>query len=97
MVKLIDLTNYPEKRKKRKTKDSGNRAMISPDAPKIIHWMVKYSGGIIKGEKEAVYVILAGLILVFFSISFWIGTIFKGPYIPDEALANPELGLPISD
>ena len=96
MVKPIDLTNYPDKiMKKKKRLRSG--AMISPDAPKIIRWMVKYSGGIIKGEKEAVYAILISLILIFFLISFWIGTIFKGPYIPNEALVNPELGLPISD
>ena len=29
-----------------------------PDAPKIIKWVVKYSGGLIKDEEEATYALL---------------------------------------
>ena len=37
---------------------------VSPTAPKIIRWIVKYSGGLIKNEKQAAYVILGFIVFV---------------------------------
>jgi len=37
---------------------------ISPTAPKIIRWLIKYSGGIIRNEKQASYVLLGFIVFV---------------------------------
>ena len=37
---------------------------VSPFAPKIIRWLIKYSGGLIKNEKQAAYVILGFIVFV---------------------------------
>ena len=37
---------------------------VSPFAPKIIRWLIKYSGGLIKNEKQAFYVILGFIVFV---------------------------------
>ena len=44
--------------------------------PKIIQWVIKYSGGYIKEEKQASYVLIVfvvGAILLAFIIPFFIG------------------------
>lgn len=48
---------------------------VSPTAPKITQWLIKYSGGLIKNEKQAFYVIL-GFIVLTMIISFYL--IFGG-------------------
>ncbi len=48
---------------------------VSPTAPKIIRWLIKYSGGLIKNEKQASYFIL-GFIVLAVIISFLL--IFSG-------------------
>ncbi|MFH1575643.1 MAG: hypothetical protein ABIB55_01710 [Candidatus Nealsonbacteria bacterium] len=44
---------------------------VSPTAPKISRWLIKYSGGLIKNEKQASYVIL-GLIVLAIIISIFL-------------------------
>jgi len=44
---------------------------VFPTAPKIIRWLVKYSGGLIKNEKQAPYALLAFIIFVII-ISFYL-------------------------
>ncbi len=47
--------------------DTGWRAMKyyrEPIAPKIIQWTTKYSGGLIKNEKQAQYALLGFVVLV---------------------------------
>ena len=39
--------------------------------PKIIGWVTKYSGGVIKGERQAEYVLL-GLAILMFAVSFYL-------------------------
>jgi hypothetical protein len=34
-----------------------------PGTPKIIQWLIKYSGGLIKDEKQAQYVLLGFIVL----------------------------------
>lgn len=48
---------------------SGSR--VSPTAPKIIRWLIKYSGGLIKNERQAYYVLLTFIILAII-ISFYL-------------------------
>ncbi|TFG35938.1 MAG: hypothetical protein E4H47_00145 [Parcubacteria group bacterium] len=38
---------------------------ISPEAPKIIKWVMKYFGGLIKNEKQASYFILGFVVITF--------------------------------
>lgn len=37
---------------------------VSPTTPKIIRWLIKYSGGLIGNEKQAAYVILGFIVFV---------------------------------
>jgi len=37
---------------------------VSPFAPKIIRWLIKYSGGLIKNEKQAACVLFGFIIFV---------------------------------
>ena len=37
---------------------------VFPFAPKIIRWLIKYSGGLIKNEKQASYVLLGFIVFV---------------------------------
>jgi len=36
---------------------------VSPFAPKIIRWLIKYSGGLIKNEKQASHVLIGFVVL----------------------------------
>ncbi|PIS17481.1 MAG: hypothetical protein COT59_00480 [Candidatus Nealsonbacteria bacterium CG09_land_8_20_14_0_10_42_14] len=36
---------------------------VSSTTPKIIRWLIKYSGGLIKNERQAFYVILGFIVL----------------------------------
>ena len=49
-----------------KFQDSGWRAMKhyrEPETPKIIQWVIKYSGGLVKDKKQANYVLLGFVVL----------------------------------
>ncbi|OGZ41739.1 MAG: hypothetical protein A3C80_02895 [Candidatus Ryanbacteria bacterium RIFCSPHIGHO2_02_FULL_45_43] len=69
----------------------------SSRAPKIVQWLVNYSGGYIKNERWANYVLFVFAVLVFIGAMYLLSTSVSGPYIPKEALKNPELGLPVKD
>ena len=50
-----------------KFQDSGWRAMKDyreSETPKIIRWVIKYSGGLVKDKKQAQYVLLGFVLLV---------------------------------
>ena len=56
--------------------------------PKIIKLIIKYSGGLIKSEKLAGYVVL-GLVVLIFAISFYLffgGNIGKSSGVGDRAI-----------
>jgi hypothetical protein len=87
--------------------DSSNRVKVEGEQsynrsyylknPKVIQWVIKYSGGAIKDEKQASYVLL-GLVAVAIIISlFLIFDTLKGPTISPKALEKPQYGLPIKD
>lgn len=68
-----------------------------PGTPKTIQWLIKYSGGLIKNEKQATYVLLVIVILTIFISGFLFFKVLSGPQIPRGALEQPEYGLPIKD
>jgi hypothetical protein len=66
----IDLSKRPnESTAKSQSGQWSSGPYVSPTAPKIIRWLIKYSGGLIKNEKQAFYVIL-GFIVLAIIISF---------------------------
>jgi hypothetical protein len=40
------------------------QCFFRPGTPKIIQWVIKYSGGLIKNEKQAVYILLGFIVFV---------------------------------
>lgn len=66
----------------------------SPDSPKIIQWAMKYSGGLLKDEKQASYLLFGFAMAI---VVFLIGIFGGGADIPRKALENPEYGLPEAD
>ena len=72
------------------------RQSLQTPTPKTVQWVMKYSGGYIKDEKQANYVLI-GLVTLVIIISLFL--IFSGREIdiPREALENPEYGLPEID
>lgn len=61
--------------------------------PKIVRWVIKYSGGYVKDEQQAIY-FLIGFVAVAIIVSFFLifggGSGGKGPRLP------PSLPTPIS-
>ena len=63
-----------------------------PQNPKLIQWTIKYSGGLIKTEKQAIWVIL-GFVAVAIIISLFL--IFgSGTEISEKNIFNPETADP---
>jgi len=60
-----------------------------PGTPKVIQWMIKYSGGLVKDEKQASYVIF-GFVAVAIIISLFL--IFNSGTQEVERNINPETG-----
>lgn len=70
-------------------KDSGWRAMKyyrEPTVPKIIQWTMKYSGGMIKNEKQAGYVVF-GFVAIAITISLFL--FFNGLSLNKEKIISP--------
>ncbi|OGZ35500.1 MAG: hypothetical protein A3A94_02650 [Candidatus Portnoybacteria bacterium RIFCSPLOWO2_01_FULL_43_11] len=68
----IDLSNYFKNSAEKSP--SGQRSSgpyVSPFAPKIIQWLIKYSGGLIKNENQAAYV-LSGFVVLTIIISLFL-------------------------
>lgn len=65
-----------------------HRPQISHDSetPKIIQWTIRYSGGMIKDERQAEYVLLA-LVVIMFGLSFYF---FFGGNIGKKASPPPD-------
>ncbi len=50
----------------------------NPKTPKLIQWVIKYSGGLIKNEKQAQYAILVVVAVIFIISIFLFASAFKG-------------------
>ena len=65
----MDLSKRPnESAAKSQSGQWSSGPYVSPTAPKIIRWVIKYSGGLIRNEKQAFYFI-SGFILIAFIIA----------------------------
>jgi hypothetical protein len=86
--KGIDLSHALDDSSSR-VKFEGEQQYVRPyysDTPKIIQWVIKYSGGYIKDEKQASYVLM-GFVAVVIIISFL--SLFKqssGRLMPEEKI-----------
>ena len=61
---------------------------VSPTAPAIVRWLIKRSGGLIKTEKQATFVIFAFIILAIL-ISLFLVFGGGGQRSPEETFAPP--------
>lgn len=63
-----------------------------PGTPKIIQWVIKYSGGLVKDEKQASYVLI-GFVVLAVVVSLFL--IFGGgPSQPTEGTVPPDQFVP---
>ena len=89
---LKDSDNVPESQ----NGEQQPAQIFLPGTPKMIQWTIKCSGGLIKDEKQASYVLIGFVVVaVIISLVFLLPT--GGTDIPPEALENPEYGLPVVD
>lgn len=75
---------------------NASKVLKISDAPKMVGWVMKLSGGIIKEQKTAEYILL-GFAIVAISISLFLFFAGGGTDIPKAALENYEYGLPQID
>lgn len=63
-----------------------------PGTPKIIQWVIKYSGGLVKDEKQASYVILGfvALAIVIALVLIFGGGVGEVPLLPPEEELSPQ-------
>jgi len=62
---------------------------VSPFAPKIIRWLIRYSGGLVKNEKQVLYVVLGFIVLAVIISLFLIFGREGGGKTPEETFAPP--------
>src|SRR3989338_985930 len=65
-----------------KSREYQLESLYPPGTPKVIRWVIKYSGGFVKGEKQASYVLigLSGVAIVLTIILA--ARVFSGPPAP---------------
>ena len=67
-----------------------------PGTPKIIQWTIKYSGGLIKNERQASYTLLGFVALAIIVVLFLIFSA-GGTKIEERNIFNPETAEPDVD
>ncbi|MBI2065873.1 MAG: hypothetical protein HYT68_02290 [Candidatus Zambryskibacteria bacterium] len=70
-----------------KDNDWKTTSYSEPDSPKIIQRVMRFSGGYVKNEKQASYVLLALTLLAIIFSAFLLFS--RGADVPREALVNP--------
>ncbi len=68
-----------------------SRSVFSPETPAMIQWVMKYSGGLIKDEKQASYVLI-GFVAVAIVVSLFLifgGNRVPAPKIPSSPFESP--------
>ncbi len=84
----IDLSQYlSESDIKSQGEQSSSAPHVSFVDSKIIRWLLKYSGGLIKNEKQAIYVILGFMVFVIIISLFLI--FGRGDKESSESFAPP--------
>ena len=69
---IIDLSEISEPEVSEETEEKQEpKYVFPPGTPKISQWLIKYSGGLIKNEKQANY-FLIGLAVLLFAFSFYL-------------------------
>ena len=54
-------------------------APINPEIPRMIQWVIKYSGGSVKNEKQALYILLGFVVVVIIITIILSLNAFSGP------------------
>jgi len=88
LVDLSDALKDSNKEIEIQNKQQQSAQIFFPGTPKIIQWTIKYSGGLIKNEKQAQYVLL-GFIAVIIIVSLFL--VFSGEDKETEATPDPTI------
>jgi len=70
-IDLSDALKNPDKGVKSQDEQQPTTQVFLPGTPKIIQWTIKYSGGLIKSEKQANYVLI-GFVVAAIIISLFL-------------------------
>lgn len=89
----IDLSkSFDNSDKKFQEEKRSSEYVFYPGTPKIIQWVVKYSGGLIKDEKQVGYVLIGLVVLgIVVSLFLFFGS---GTEISEKNIFNPETADP---
>jgi hypothetical protein len=68
--------------------------VFRPGTPKIIQWLIKYSGGLIKNERQAAY-ILIGFVVLAIIVSLFL--VFRGIGVKTQEIFAPPAEAPIKE
>lgn len=67
----IDLSkSFGDSGRKFQEEDQSPQYFFRPGTPKIIRWLIKYSGGLIKNENQAAYVLIGFVALAVIVVLF---------------------------
>ena len=53
-----------------------------PETPKMVQWVIKYSGGLIKDERQANYVLIGFVVVIVVIVLFLIFGVISSPSTP---------------
>lgn len=84
----IDLSDVGESDSTGPSPVETNPSRFQPGTPALIRWVIKFSGGVIKDEKQADYVLIGFTILITIISLFLVFNIFKKS--PGQQPYNPE-------
>jgi len=89
--KGIDLSHAPDDSSSRIKFEGEQQYTRSyyPETPKIIQWVIKYSGGYIKDEKQASYVLLGFVVLAIITSLFLVWG--RGGVEPINSVTTPDV------
>lgn len=63
---------------------------FSPGTSKVIQWVIKYSGGLVKDEKQASYVLIGFVVVAIVIVLFLLFGGGGSPRTPFEGGSNPQ-------
>lgn len=91
---IIGAPDRPDVSVKFKDEEQMPNQIFNPETPKMVKWIIRYSGGLIKNEKQANYVLLGfvALVIIFLLFSFFSRS--KAPKIRVEDFKNKQQFLP---
>lgn len=86
----IDLSTYLDGSGTQSKKIQPPKSGYLAGTPKVVQWLMRYSGGLIQSKKQASYIILIlALAVIIISLLFAFDTLFGEESIPDRYRFDP--------